>query len=378
MVVMKRHLFDPIKQDLTRKMVILTGPRQIGKTFLARQLISEFQKPQYLNTDAVKDRQIFQAQSWPLNTDFLVFDEIHKVKGWKASLKGIFDTRPDNQAILVTGSVRMETFRQSGESLAGRYFHHHFYPLSVRELTDQLAPFDALNLLNRFGGFPEPFLSGSESEASRWRNQYYTDLVREDILEFSRIHEIRSIRLLLELLRDRVGSPLSYTSLAVDLQLSPNTVRKYVEILESLYIIFLIRPFHRNIARSLLKEPKVYFYDTGFIRGDDGIRLENTCAISMLKHIGYLQDTKGEHASLHYLRTKEGKEVDFAICKDDRIFHLIEVKYADDTISRNLRYFSEKLPDAQAVQLVHQLRHEQVIQNISLLSAGPWLADLSA
>jgi predicted AAA+ superfamily ATPase len=375
---MKRYLFDPIKIDLTRKMVILIGPRQIGKTFLAKQLVTGFQRPQYLNTDAVKDRQVFQAQSWPLNTDFLVFDEIHKIKGWKASLKGIFDTRPDIQSILVTGSARLETFRQSGESLAGRYFHYHFYPLSVRELKDQMAPYDALDMLNRFGGFPEPFLTGSETEASRWRYQYYTDLVREDILEFSRIQEIRSIRLLLELLRDRVGSPLSYTSLAVDLQLSPNTVRKYVEILESLYIIFLIRPFHRNIARSLLKEPKVYFYDTGFVRGDDGVCLENTIAVSLLKHVGYLQDTKGEVASLHYLRTKEGKEVDFAICKDNTILQLIEVKYADDTISKNLRYFLEKLPDAEAIQLVHHLRHEQVIQKISLLSASQWLAGLSA
>lgn len=375
---MKRYLYNYIKSDLTKKMVILTGPRQIGKTFLAKQLLSEFQRPQYLNYDAVNDRRILLARSWPLNTDFLVFDEIHKMRDWKSSLKGIFDIRPDSQAILITGSARLDTFRQSGESLAGRYFHYHFYPFSVRELKDQIKPFDALNLLNLLGGFPEPFLSGSEEDASRWRNQYYTDLVREDILDFSRVQEIRSIKLLLELLRDRVGSPLSYTSLAVDLQISPNTVRKYVEILESLYIIFLIRPFHRNIARSLLKEPKVYFYDSGFVRGDEGVRLENTCAVSLLKHIGYLKDAKGENLTLHYLRTKEGKEVDLAICKDDKIVSMIEVKYADNAVSKNLRYFSERLQGVEAVQLVHQLRNEQIINNISVLSASRWLAELSA
>ncbi|MDD5171403.1 MAG: AAA family ATPase, partial [Syntrophales bacterium] len=129
---MKRYLYEPIKSDLSRKMVFLTGPRQIGKTFLAKQLLSEFRSPQYLNYDAVSDRRIILDQSWPLNADYLVFDEIHKMKDWKSYLKGVSDTRPANQSILVTGSARMETFRQSGESLAGRYFHHHFYPLSVR------------------------------------------------------------------------------------------------------------------------------------------------------------------------------------------------------------------------------------------------------
>ena len=113
----------------------------------------------------------------------------------------------------------------------------------------------------------------------RWRNQYYTDLVREDILEFGRVQEIRSMRLLLELLRERVGSPVSYTSLAGNLQLAPNTVRRYIDILESLCVIFPIRPFHANVARAILREPKVYFYDSGYVKGDEGVRLENTCAV---------------------------------------------------------------------------------------------------
>ena len=126
--------------------------------------------------------------------------------------------------------------------------------------------------MNRLGGFPEPFLSESEEEAARWRNQYYTDLVREDILEFGRIQEIKAMRQLVELLRSRVGSPLSYMSLAQDLQISPNTVKKYISILESLYIVFLVRPFHRNIARSILREPKLYFFDSGFLKADEGVR----------------------------------------------------------------------------------------------------------
>jgi predicted AAA+ superfamily ATPase len=375
---MKRYLYEPIKRDLFKKMVILTGPRQIGKTYLAKDLMTEFRNPQYLNYDNLEDSRIIQSRSWILNTDMLILDEIHKMSTWKMFLKGIYDTRPINQAIMVTGSARLETFRQSGESLAGRYFHFHLNPISVREVSNTLDHYEAISLLNRLGGFPEPFLSGSEQEAARWRNQYYTDLIREDILEFSRIQEIRSMRLLLELLRERVGSPLSYKSIAGDLQVAPNTVRKYIDMLESLCIIFLIRPFHSNVARAILKEPKVYFYDSGFVKGDEGVKLENTCAVCLLKHVQYLQDTTGADIALHYIKTKDGKEVDFAVSKEGVITDLIEVKLSESALSSTLRFFSKRLPGASAYQLVHNLRQEQCIDRISIVQAGKWLSELSA
>jgi len=358
-------------------MVFITGPRQVGKTFFSKSIQGKFARPVYLNHDDISDIKIIRKRAWPLNAELVILDEIHKMKGWKAFLKGTFDTRPPAQSFLVTGSARLDTFRQTGDSLAGRYFLYRLNPLSVKELSATMPPYEALSALDRLGGFPEPFLSASDDEASRWRRQYYTDLVREDILDFSRISEIRVIRLLLEMLRKRVGSPLSYASLANDLQTAPNTVRKYMEILESLHIIFSIRPFHKNIARSLLKEPKVYFYDSGYVEGDEGVRLENTVAVSLLKHVQYLQDTKGMEISLHYIRTKDGKEVDFSLAEKGALTHFIEVKLSDDGISRNLSYFKDRYRGI-AVQLVHNARNERQVNGVSIVRAGDWLAQLSA
>ncbi len=380
---MKRYLYNQIIKDLSDRMVFVTGPRQVGKTYIAKQIMEEFQNPQYFNFDNIFDKKIIIEQSWKSNADLLVFDEIHKMKNWKIYLKGIFDTRVNNQAILVTGSVRLDTFRQSGESLAGRYHHLRLNPISVKELDKNLTPYESLETINTFGGFPAPLLESFLQKenaleyASRWRNQYYTDLVREDILEFGRLQEIRAIKNLLEMLRYRVGSPLSYKALSEDLQISPTTVKKYIEILESLYVIFLLKPFHKNIARSILKEPKVYFYDSSYIVGNSGIKLENTIAVHLLKHIQYLYDSKGENTSLNYIRTKEKKEIDFLIVKNEKPAEFIEVKLSDRKISPNLLYFSKRFDKSTFIQLVHNLRNEENRDGIELLKAGEWLEKLS-
>jgi predicted AAA+ superfamily ATPase len=375
---MKRYLHDQILKDLKKKMVIITGPRQVGKTYLSKEIMKEFASPQYLNHDNENDRRIIRQRSWRLNAGLLAFDEIHKMKNWKVFLKGTFDSRPEGQAILVTGSSRLETYRQTGESLAGRYLHLRLLPLSVKELSQQLTPFEAVEKLNRFGGFPEPFLSDSEEEASRWRNQYYTDLIREDIVEFGRIQEVRALKQLVELLRHRVGSTISYMSLAEDLQISPNTVKRYISILESLYIIFLIRPFHKNIARSILREPKVYFYDSAFVKGDEGVMLENTCALCLLKHVHYLYDARGKDTELNYIRTKDGREVDFVIVTEGSPRELIEVKLSDKIPARSMIYFAGEFTKTRNVQLVHHLHQEEHRAGVDILRAGDWLAGLAA
>lgn len=359
-------------------MVFLTGPRQVGKTYLAKNIQEEFKNSIYLNNDDIDDTVIIHKREWAPSNELIVLDEIHKMKGWKNYLKGTFDTRTPQQTFLVTGSARLETFRQTGDSLAGRYFSYRLHPVSVRELSGTVKPYEAVNLLNKLGGFPEPFLSGSEEEAARWRKQYFTDIVREDIMDYSRINEMRVIKLLLEMLRKRVGSPVSFTSLAEDLQVAVNTVRKYINILESLNIIFVIKPFHKNIARSILKEPKIYFYDSGFVDGNEGIKLENTVAVCLLKNSHYLQDIKGADTDLYYVRTKDKRETDFAIADKNAITHFIEVKLSATGVSPHLRYFKARHLSAKAVQLVHNARYDIETDGIQIVRAGEWLANLEA
>ncbi len=231
------------------------------------------------------------------------------------------------------------------------------------------------------GGFPEPCLAATDDEAERWRVQYATDLVREDVLEFSRLQEVAAMRLFLDMLRSRVGSPLSLASIARDLAVAPATLKRYLDILQALFIVFTVQPWHRNVGRALLQAPKVYFFDTGMVRvsvDNAGARFENAVAAMLLKHVQFRRDSLGRETCLHYIRTKDGAEVDFAVAEDGALTHLIECKLADPALHRPLVRFAETFPEAGATQLVAELRQEEQRGRIAIRCAGDWLAGLDA
>jgi len=370
---MKRIQQTFVKKDLARKMVFLTGPRQVGKTSLAKAIAKDYKSSVYLNYDSLEDRAIIKETAWLPSTQLLILDELHKMPEWKSYLKGLYDTKPEHLQILVTGSARLETFRQSGDSLAGRFFRHRLNPLSLAEIPD--ADEHSLELLLERGGFPEPYLAESLEDSKRWRLQYIDGLIRTDILDFEQVHDFRAIQLTLELLQTRVGSPLSYSSLARDVGVSPNTIKRYIEIFEALYIIFRVTPYHRNIARSLQKDAKIYFFDNGMVKGDDGIKFENLVAISLLKHLNAIEDYQGKRTALKMLRTKEQKEIDFVLVVDDEPVQMLEIKLSDPSVSPSLRYFYEKYK-IPAVQLIKNLRHERLDGGIEVRRAFDYLEQL--
>lgn len=371
---MERYQKRAILNDLNKKMVLLAGPRQAGKTTLAKEIASEFQSFAYLNYDHIEDRKIIKAEGWLPSTELVILDEIHKMPKWKNYLKGVYDTKPSGQKILVTGSARLEVFRKVGDSLAGRYFLHRLLPFSPAECEKVHVSYTLDRFLER-GGFPEPFLDPLKVDADRWRLQYVDSLLREDILDFDNIQNLNAIRLVFELLRERVGSPISYSSIAEDVAISPHTVKKYIEILEALYIVFRITPFSKNIARSLLKEPKIYFFDNGLVKGNNGAKFENFVAMCLLKHVYAKIDYEAKTYSLHYLHTKEKKEVDFALAFDGNLEKIIEVKYADGHVSPHLRYFHHKY-NLPAVQVVCELKREWIDDKIEVLQGLTFLKKL--
>ncbi len=375
---MDRTLKSYIKVDLVNKIILLTGPRQCGKTTLAKQCRPSFD---YFNYDSAEHRLSLKQKSWDRQKTLIIFDELHKMNGWKRWLKGIYDTEGIPPEIIVTGSARLDIHKKMGDSLAGRYFQFRLHPLDLKELSACYPNVTDLDLLFtqlwQCSGFPEPFLKNNTTYYKRWRRSHLNIILREDLIDLYTGRDIKTIETLVLLLKDRIGSTVSYANLARDLERDPNTVKRWLQLLEDLYIIFRVTPFHKNITRSLLKEPKFYFYDHTYAE-NYGARLENLVACALLKELQFLEDTQGLQTSLHYLRTKDGKEIDFLIRIDGESTHIIEVKWSDDTPAPGFKFFSECLPKAKKIQLVKELAREKTYPDgLEIRSIVPWLTNLN-
>lgn len=345
MKILKRYLYGQITKDLKKKMVLLGGPRQVGKTTLAKRILG--QEKGYLNWDIAKDREKILTQEWP-RTSLWVLDEFHKFKHWRNTLKGLYDEHHETQKILVTGSARLDYYRFGGDSLQGRYHYLRMHPLSVGEL--KIKTNKKLLELLRLGGFPEPFFSSSEIESKRWSREYRTRLIQDDLKALERIEDIGTMELLILRLPKLVGSPLSINALREDLQLSHKTITKWLKFLERLYAIFRLAPFGTPSIRAVKKEQKHYHFDWTLVQ-ENSFRFENMIACHLLKHVHYRQDTLGEEIELRYFRDTDRREVDFIICKATDPLIAVECKWNDAELSRSLKYFRAKFPNCRCLQI---------------------------
>ena len=333
-----RYLKSPIVKDLRKKMVFIGGPRQVGKTTLAKQIIKA--KDSYFNWDNVLHRQSIIQNQLPLASGQLIFDEIHKFKNWRNFIKGFYDTYGDTTKILVTGSARLNHFKKGGDSLFGRYHYFRLHPFSLRELNAQPTANDVTTLLN-LGGFPEPILSGSHKIYRRWALERLNRVLYTDIRDLENIKEISSMEMLAHALSDRIGSILSVESLRRDLQVSHNTVSRWLDILEVLYLCYRISPLTSSQFRSVRKEQKLYFWDWAQAP-TLATKFENMVASHLLKYCHYIQDTQGWKMDLRYLRDRSGREIDFVVLKNQKALFAVECKSSQKALSQNIKYFKER------------------------------------
>ena len=364
-------------------MALMSGPRQVGKTTIARDLCrrmtSDGEPGLYLNWDNQDHRARILAGPEQMATavgldrlrstpPLCAFDELHKYRRWRDFLKGLFDTHERDLHVLVTGSARLDVFKRGGDSLMGRYFPYTLHPLSVAELVHPGADeddaivrrpraieTDLWSALTRFGGFPEPLSKADRRFYARWRGLRTQQLFREDVRDLTRVQEIGQLEHLADVLRAQVGQLTSYTTLARTVRVSVDTVRRWIAILEALYWCFAVRPWHANVARALRKEPKFFLWDWSLVEGV-GARAENLVASALLKAVHtWTESGRGEFA-LHFLRDKDKREVDFLVTRDRVPWFLVEVKVGGrEPLSPSLAHFQAQTGAAHAFQVAMDL-----------------------
>lgn len=370
-----RYLESFLRKDLARKMVFLSGPRQVGKTTLAQALLGAKHEERYFNWDFDPDRERILHGEWLSGSGLIVLDEIHKHRQWRRLVKGLFDKRRREVQILVAGSARLDLYGHGGDSLQGRYHFYQLHPLSVAELG--LRSRKELDSLLELSGFPEPYFSGSQTEKKRWTLEHRSRLVREDLRDLERVTEVSTLERLALRLPELVGSPLSYNNLREDLGVAHATVVRWCDILERLYFLFRIYPFGSPRLRAVKKPPKHYHWDWSLVT-DPGARLENLVASHLLKWCHFERDTKGRDLELSYFRDVDGREVDFVVLEDRKPIQFVECKTAARAAPKGLRYLKGRFPKVEALQLTLEDGINRVSsEDINTRSMLSFLAGLS-
>ena len=390
--------------DDWRKMVFVSGPRQVGKTTLAKALLVA-RPGRYFNWDLPSDRKILTKDPAFFEKDpitlpglpLVVFDELHKYPRWKNYLKGVFDGFGDRFAFLVTGSGRLDIYKRGSDSLLGRYVPLFLFPFTLAELSGKRSTWamfqedinrldvqdktagKAFRALLRLGGFPEPFLRQSDAFRRAWSAGRTERLVREDIRDATSLRELSLLEMLARLLPERVGSPLSLNSMREDLGVAFETVRSWVGVLDAFYYSFRISPWTRKVARAIRKEAKLYLWDWAEV-DSDGARFENLVALHLLKAVRTWTAVGEASLDLAYIRDKQKREVDFLITEKNKPKVLVECKLSDTVLSPNLLWFQEALNVPVAMQVIQTPEHASRTtlggRTQWVVSADRWLTKL--
>ncbi len=386
----KRKQYENLWKELNKdkSLILIAGARQTGKTTFSKQIMNLFSNTEYFNYDFILNKKkiienplFFQKINLKDNTKpLIIFDELHKFVNWKNYIKGIYDEFHDDYNFIITGSGKLNITHKGQDSLAGRYFYMNLFPFTMSEIcskkkflfykknfwlpeiiVNQKSHDKIWENLSECSGFPEPFIKGKKDFYLKWTEVYSKQIIREEISSFSSVRNLNIIELLYSLLPIKVGNPLSVNSVSRDLQVSFDTIKKWLLLFENVYLIFSISPWSKKISRAIIKEKKIYLYNYGIIENKSK-KFENIIAIELLRLIYFLNNSGSGNFSLNYIRNKDKLEVDFIICENRIPIILIEAKYNDISVSKNLLYYQNilKIP---AIQLVNKKNTYQKTRN---------------
>lgn len=405
--MLERLMYKSIWEQLSgdKHMIFLSGPRQSGKTTLGKMIAEGYANNLYFNWDVPRSKSQlvnnpFFFEDLPRKDDstpLVLLDEIHKYRQWKNYLKGVYDTFHESFLFLVMGSGRMDIYQRGGDSLAGRYFQFRLWPFTLAELAEKRVSFNEFfedplavvsedseeletiwRRLERFSGFPEPYLSAKPTTFRRWSDSYSGRLLREDVRDLTGVRLVDDMEILYSLLPSKIGSPLSVNSLSEDLHVAYNTVKSWISVLERFYMLFSIPTWTPRIVRAIRKESKAYLYNYALI-DDPAARFENMVALELLRAVSNWNDIGYGRFSLHFLRDKEKREADFLIANDRKPLLMIETKLSDGKASTDLLRFQKQLK-VPAVQLVGEGNEFRLLTNedqkLLIAPAWQWLAKL--
>lgn len=355
-----RRLRQIIEQRLFRgKIIVLTGPRQVGKTTLLKMLMSDTKtKTLFWNCDEPDIRQrLSNPTSTQLATDIanaeLIFiDEAQRVKNIGLTLKLIVDNFPKKQ-IIVTGSSALELSDSITEPLTGRKYEYNMFPFSSEELIDDHGNIEEHRLLEHriiYGSYPDVVnFPGEERETlTNLTNSY----LYKDIFAFQDVRKPEIIEQLLQALALQIGSEVSFNELGKLLGLNSQTIQRYIDLLEKSYVIFHLRSYSKNLRNELKKSRKIYFYDNGIrnailgdfkqlnLRNDTGALWENYLISERKKHNTYSLF----YGKSYFWRTQQQQEIDY-IEDIDGVLNTYEFKWSNSKHPKLTDTFTKNYPN---------------------------------
>lgn len=340
--MIERTLFETLKNRLKNgKAIILTGPRQVGKTTLLKKIQESFEGNSiWLNCDEPDIRQqLTNVTSTQLRVligkaDLILIDEAQRVKNIGLTIKLLIDNFPEKK-VIVTGSSALELSNEIQEPLTGRKFEFNLLPFSTEELANDTSMLEEKRLLEHrliYGQYPEVVLNAGDEE-SILRNICDSYLYK-DIFSYQDVRKAEVISSLLEALALQMGSEVSYHELAQLLKIDQATVTRYIDLLEKSFVVFRLRALSRNVRNEIAKSRKIYFYDNGIrnalirnyqplaLRSDKGALWENYLINERIKLLKYHQ----RQANQYFWRTTQQQEIDY-IEEENGTFALYEFKF---------------------------------------------------